>query len=78
MTSETTSQAIMAAVYHAFHRADPCHCHDDAKLSEGEILAVFIKKGLLQVADTPHQDALSIENLQAAGAISYSEHRWYY
>ena len=73
MTTQTSSQAIMAAVYHAFHRADPCHCHGDAKLSEGEVLAVFIKKGLLDVADTPHQDALSIDNLNAAGAISYSE-----
>ena len=73
MTTETKSQAIMAAVYHAFHRADPCHCHEEAKLSEGEVLAVFIKKGLLDVADTPHQDALSIGNLRAAGAISYGE-----
>ncbi len=70
MTTQTSSQAIMAAVYHAFHRADPCHCHEEAKLSEGEVLAVFIKKGLLDVADTPHQHALSIDNLEAAGALS--------
>ncbi len=73
MKTETSSQAIMAAVYHAYHRADPCHCHGSSKLSEGEILAVFIKKGLVAVADTPHQDALSVENLVAAGALSYDE-----
>ena len=70
MTTQTSSQAIMAAVYHAFHRAKPCRCNDEAKLSQGEVLAVFIKKGLLNVADTPHHDALSIDNLRTAGALS--------
>ncbi|MEE9533568.1 MAG: hypothetical protein V3W06_04055, partial [Acidimicrobiia bacterium] len=33
MTTETNSHVITAAVYHAFHRADPCHCEGDAKLT---------------------------------------------
>ena len=64
ITLKGHSQQLVMAIREVFHRAQPCRCQGDGKLSESEVLAALVRLGHVHYADANDPRFLPISEIE--------------
>ena len=71
MKNETQPQVMVSALRRSFRGHGPCHCQDDAKLSENELLLELVRRKVLLPRDIMPERRIRLDEMREFGEVPW-------